>query len=328
MQRIAEASRLAQESADLGLQVGLLVTMVVWQLHSGELREARVNIERVLELTHDTPNLGASMVGFGTFVFATFYRGAIRLAAGELAEARSDFDRAIELAQAAGDLEVVAMALGFYVLVGWFGGDTRIGVPQAQRAVELAEKIGSPLARGQAYGFLGIAHVHREEWDAGIAALQHELAIAHEHRTLLFVEAGTLAMLARAYLGRGDHALARTTAEQALAAARQRGSRLFEADALLSLAFVLLRSDGLAARATIEAALLDAERLIAETGARSRAPWVHVHRAELAQLSGDAASADRELRTALERYTEIGAVTHAERVRRLLGVETAAMIST
>ncbi len=325
LQCITEAARLAQASGDVAAQVGVLVTMVIWQLHRGELRDARARVEQVLELTHDTPNLGAEMVGLNPFIFATFYRGAIRLTAGELREARQDFDRAIELAQTAGDLEIVAMALGFYALLGWFSGDASIGLTQAQQAVELAEHIGSPMARGQAYGFLGIAHVQREEWTAALAALQNELAIAREHRTLLFVEAGTLAMLAHAYLGRGELRLAHATAEQAVAVARQRGSRVFECDAHLSLALVLLRTAGLEARAAIESALAAAERLRTETGARSRAPLVHLHRAELARLGGDAARHAHELRAALERFTEIGATAHAARVRALLaGTETAA----
>ncbi|MFI5366889.1 MAG: ATP-binding protein, partial [Candidatus Binatia bacterium] len=326
MQCIMDATRLAQESEDVALQVGLLLTMVIWRLHSGALHDALVLVDRVLELTHDAPNLGATIVGFSPFVFGTFYRGAIRMAAGQLGAARQDLDRAIELAQSAGDLEVVAMALGFYALLAWFSGDATIGLPQARQAVEIAEKIGSPMARGQAYGFLGIAHVLREEWDAAIAALQQELAIAREHRTLLFVEAGTLAMLARAQLGRGELGLARQTAERALTVAHEHGSLLFEVDAHLALARVLLCSEGAAASSAIEAALAAAEHVIFATGARSRAPLVHLQRSELARLRGDAAGCERELRTALRLYDEIGATAYAARVTQLLGVEAAAVL--
>src|SRR5262249_53800510 len=248
MVNVMEAARVAQESEDVAMQVGLLLTTVIWQLHSGELHSALLLVERVVELTRDDPTLGADIVGFSTHLFAIFYRGAIRLSAGHLDAGRRDLDRAIELAQARGDLEVAAMAQGFYALVGWFTGDPTIGLPKARQALAVAGKIGSPLARRQAYGFLGIAHLLREEWDAAAAGLQQELAIAREHRTLLFVEAGTLAMLAEAYLGRGENALARSTAEQAVAVARRRGSRLFECDGHVALAQVLLRTEGVAAR--------------------------------------------------------------------------------
>src|SRR5262249_13973754 len=161
--------------------------------------------------------------------------------------------------------------------------------------------------------FLGIAHVHREEWTAALASLQNELAITRAHRTLLFVEAGTLSMMARAQLGRGELAAARATAEQAVAVGRQRGSRLFECGARLTLAAVRLRADGAAARAAIAADLDAAERLVADTGARSRAPFVHLNRAELAGLGGDAARHARELRAALELFAEIGATAQVAR---------------
>jgi len=327
MQRIAEATRLAQESNDLPLQVGVLVTMVIWKLHRGDLKDARALVERVLELTHDTPDAGNDMVGFSPFIFGTFYRGVIRLTAGDLAGARQDFDRSVELAQVAGDSEVVAMVLGFYAVLAWFSGDATIGLAEARHAVELAETIGSPMVRAQAYGFLGITHVHREEWTAAVAALQNELAIAREHHTLRFVEAGTLAMLARAYMGRGELDVARTTADQAVAVGHQRGSRVFECDAHLTRASVRLRSEGVAARLAVETELATAERLIAETGARSRLPFVHLYRADLARASGDAAWRERELRAALRDFTANGATAHAARVTRWLEAEAAAAVT-
>ena len=323
MRHIMEATRLARESADVALQVGLLLTTVIWQLHSGTLADALVLVDRVLELTRDDHMLGAAMVGFNSHVFAIFYRGVIRLAAGQLGEARRDLDRAVELAQAQGDLELVAMATGFYALLAWFLGDPTLGLPHTQQAVDIAEKIGSPLARSQAYGFLGIAHLQREEWDAAVTALQQELAIARAHRTLLFVEAGTLSMLAQAHLGRGEFGLARSTAEQAVAVARQRESRLFECDGHLALAQVLMRIEGTTARAAVESALGDAQRLVAATGARSRAPFVHLHRAELARLGGDQARYERELRTARRLFTAIAASGHVARLTQLLGEERA-----
>jgi len=319
---IAAATRLAEESEDIALRVALLLTTVVWELHSGELHSALVLVDQVLDLTREDHTLGAAIVGFNSHVFAIFYRGVVRLAAGLLDAARRDFDQAIELALAQSDFELVAMARGFYALLGWFTGDPTIGLAQARQAVEIAERIGSPMARGQAYGFLGIAHLQREEWDAAVSSLQQELTIAREHRTLLFIEAGSLALLAQAYLGRGEYSLARATAEHAVTVARERGSRVFECDGHVTLAQVLLRAEGVAARPTIDSALAEAERLVAATGARSRAPFVHEHRAELARLSGDAASCARELRTAQRLFTDNGAAGHVARIAELLATLT------
>ena len=169
-----EATRLAQESDDVGLQVGVLVTMMIWQLHRGELREAR-------GARRSGPRADARHAERGQrrwsasvrSVFGTFYRGvdsSDRRGPRRCAPGFRPGDRAG--ARRHGDLEVVAMALGFYALLGWFSGDATIGLRHARQAVELAEKIGSPMVRAQAYGFLGIAHVQREEWNAAIAALQ------------------------------------------------------------------------------------------------------------------------------------------------------------
>ena len=58
--------------------------------------------------------------------------------------------------------------------------------------------------------------------------------------------------------------------------------------------------------------------LIEQTGARLYTPQVHEQRAALADLSGDGAEAERELREAHRLYTGMGATGHAERVAREL----------
>jgi predicted RNA-binding Zn-ribbon protein involved in translation (DUF1610 family) len=67
---------------------------------------------------------------------------------------------------------------------------------------------------------------------------------------------------------------------------------------------------------TPKQALREAERLIAETGARVHEPTLHEERARLAALRGDAAGRERELRAALSLYTERGATGHVERLAR------------
>ena len=109
---------------------------------------------------------------------------------------------------------------------------------------------------------------------------------------------------------------------------RQRGSRVFECDANLTLASVLLRSDGLAARAAIESAIAEAARLAHETGARSRVPFVHLRRAEFAALAGDSARHDDELRAAVRVFTDNGAAAYAARLTHELTTQTAAVVSS
>ncbi len=60
------------------------------------------------------------------------------------------------------------------------------------------------------------------------------------------------------------------------------------------------------------------EVLIEETGATVHAPFARLLRAEQARLSGDTSGQERELREALQLFTEVGATGHAERATRWL----------
>jgi hypothetical protein len=59
--------------------------------------------------------------------------------------------------------------------------------------------------------------------------------------------------------------------------------------------------------------------LIEETGGRAHEPHVRIERARLAELCGDAAVRDRELREAHRLFVEMGASGHAERLAKELG---------
>jgi hypothetical protein len=68
----------------------------------------------------------------------------------------------------------------------------------------------------------------------------------------------------------------------------------------------------------IEAALAEAATWLEMSGAKSYEPFLNVERAELAQLPGDEAARQRELREAHRLFTEIGAPIRAEQVAKEL----------
>lgn len=84
------------------------------------------------------------------------------------------------------------------------------------------------------------------------------------------------------------------------------------------MARVLLRQEGVAAAAAIRAALDRAEALIRETGAKNYQPFIHLERAELARLEGDADARVRELRAAHRLFVAMGAPIRVEQVEREL----------
>jgi tetratricopeptide (TPR) repeat protein len=185
----------------------------------------------------------------------------------------------------------------------------------AQREVEIAERIGDAFLRSFAWFVLGAAEWARGEWRRAIEAIKRSREISGEHRrTSVEQEAWRLALLGESYLGIGEAKRARALAAEGVELARAQGSTLYEATASLSLARVLLGSDGQAAREEIEAVLARALELTRERGAKALEPHVHVELAELARRLGDAEGRDRELREAHRLFTEIGATGHAERL--------------
>ena len=75
-------------------------------------------------------------------------------------------------------------------------------------------------------------------------------------------------------------------------------------------------TDGVDATVAVEAALVGAASLVAETGARYQAPFVHLARARLAALAGDGVRRVAELRQAATLFDAIGAPARAAATAR------------
>jgi ATP/maltotriose-dependent transcriptional regulator MalT len=129
-----------------------------------------------------------------------------------------------------------------------------------------------------------------------------------------------LASLAEAHLGLGNNSRARALADEALAVARRQGTRFYECCAHIARARVLLRTEGATASPEIQAHLREAQDLVEETGGRSQQPFIHEELANLARLTGDDATYQRELGEAHRLFTEMGATGHAERLAKELGL--------
>src|SRR5439155_8382628 len=113
-----------------------------------------------------------------------------------------------------------------------------------------------------AFDALGLANVLDRQWREALDVLGQALAIARERRLALW-EAQLLTHLARAQLGLGDTSSARTTAEEAVAVARHRGTRTFEIEAHIVLGRVLIQAG--ARREEVEKPLDVALRSVEET---------------------------------------------------------------
>jgi tetratricopeptide (TPR) repeat protein len=198
-------------------------------------------------------------------------------------------------------------------------GDVRGATDAARRVVETADV--ARLARNFALAreAVGLAHLGQQKWEEAVSAFEAGLAVCREHGIRLDLEARQLACLAEAHLGRGDAPTALATAGKAREIGRSRGQQLGELDAEIVRARALLRLGDPDAADAAETALAAAAALVERTGAGSRAPLLHLARAELAAARSDLAARERELREAHRLLTEMGAPIRAEQVAKELG---------
>jgi hypothetical protein len=190
---------------------------------------------------------------------------------------------------------------------------------RGRQAVELAEAIGSPFTLVHSYEVLGLAHLLNGEWSEARGACEHARGIVLERGANREFMPRMLASHAEAYLGTGDIAAARQTAEEAVQVARDGRLRLFEVGAELTLGRVLLRTGG-ARDGAAEAVLAHALVLAGQIEARSEEPLIRLELAELAGLMGNEVARRHELQEAHRLFSEVGATARAEQATRQLDV--------
>jgi class 3 adenylate cyclase/tetratricopeptide (TPR) repeat protein len=314
----SEAVRLADETVDARLRVGLRIGLAYSLFQNGRLSEALRVIDRACQLSMNDPSVGAEVVGFRPYPLFCGMRAGVLAEMGRFEESSQDLERALELGHENLEPEALSWIYAYGAMLAEERGDRQEALASAVRATDLAEKVGSPADRGLAHFILGRARVLNEDWNEATAALNHALSIAREAGTGSLWDPSTLAALARAHLATGEFDRARSAADQAVLLAEQRGAKVWEIEAQLAVAHVLARTERGDAAQAIEQALKRAADRIEETAARAKLPWLHMERAEAARLTGGEAARERELREAHRLFTEMGATGHAERVGREL----------
>ena len=285
---------------------------------AGQLTRSRELLEALLESSRGRPELGFTLWNLSAWAFSQFMLGQIEIHVGNLDSGRAQIEHGVEVARRCGDTESEGWALSWLGAAADIAGDVEGGLGPCQRSVEIAEKIGSPYSRAVAYYRLGVLVGGAGRWAEAVETLEQALAIARQCRTYLEAEAALVATLAEAFLGAGDVARARALAEESVALGRRIGAPVYFFPALRALAHVLLVEAGAAAAPAIRAALDEAERLIAETGATSLTPLVLLDRAALARLEGDTAARQRLLEEAKTLFAELGAPMRVQQIDALL----------
>jgi adenylate cyclase len=311
VEALRETAELADELRDAPLAVAARYYRAAALMQFGHLDEAVALLGEVLARLDETPGLASELVGFDMRPLGRAFRGLSLALLGRTTEGAAEAETACELARATEEPAALATAEIARTWVANLVGNGPEALAHGRRAAELAEEAGFATGISLAYGGLGYACISEARWREAVEAL--ETAEERGARTI-----PPNAVAARAWLGLGDAERARRAADEAVAAARSSGWRVYEINAQLALSSVLVETKGAAARAAVEGALSRAEQLVQETGCRSSQPLVHLERAQLMGVLGDPAGRERELREAHRLFSEMGAKGHAERVAREL----------
>jgi len=290
----------------------------------GRMAEALRFYERGLEIVGDDLEIGRSRFGFSYQVFFASNKATLLAGMGQLEEALGLYAAALRLARDSSLPENLGWTRGNLTILAEYTGETafeELGdvTSAAVEAMRIAEDLGSAFSRLVAGASMGSACLLTGRNDDAAGALRDGLELARRHRVGLEFEALLLARLAQAHTRGGDTAAGQSAAEEAVAAASERGQRFWEIQARLALAEALTAGGATRSRGTAEKVLVRAEALVAETGARVLAPQVAEARARLLSGCGERAAAEESLREALRLYTEVGATGHARRLERELG---------
>ncbi|HEV3228557.1 MAG TPA: adenylate/guanylate cyclase domain-containing protein [Solirubrobacteraceae bacterium] len=306
-----EVRRLVQQIEDRELRT-VVEGNATWRWMAGDLGEALKIADDLIARTQDDPTLGRSIWGFSMHILDLALGANVLAMTGRIPDAIPRLARAVELAREYEDVEALGWSYSMHAWIAWLTGETEGVLERAGEGVEIAERLGSSWSRVLAASALAQAHITAGQWAEAAETSQEALDVARERGVGLVNEGPLLATLSDASLGRGDVGQACSFGKQAVAAARRRHTKAFEARAQISYGRALVRAPDDAR--TAEAALSRALELVHQTGAVSLEPFVRVELAELARIAGDEASWERERAEARRLFIQIGAPRRAAMV--------------
>jgi adenylate cyclase len=247
-------------------------------------------------------------IGADNYMSRGFF-GFMQALLGKLKEGERDIRGSAEFADK--EDRSAGWMYGFLVDLAALSGDHRNALAEARRAVERAEKFGSPFFRALATRALGLAHFLEGSAPQALALMEQGRAwvapggLAHQ------IEASYLAVLSEVYLQCGREGDAQDAAEQGISSAQRSRSRVWEIRAWA--AWMLLPATE-ARRTRAVRGLARLQELIDTSQAEGFRPVLWLARAHWSTDPAEAAGFRRE---ALEACRRLGAEGH---VRRLAGL--------
>ena len=242
----------------------------------------------------------------------SLFRGICLNWTGWLRDGIEELGNCQRFAEDDGSRELVGYARFWGAEACYLADDAAGTLTSARQGDEISQELGDP-ANMIVFKHIAYGYAHLAAGRAADAAEQMREA-RREKRAALEWAGPVTQLLAEALLRLGDLSAAATAAAEAIALCRRSLRGNYEAIAHGVQARALLRRDGVAARAEVEAALDNAAQLIDRTGARTLAPFLLEWRAEFAAALGDEVTCEQLLRQAEQGYDEIGAPRHAQRL--------------
>jgi class 3 adenylate cyclase/tetratricopeptide (TPR) repeat protein len=287
--------------------------------HGGELDEAVELTRELLAIGADDLSIGVERYAVSLLAWCQGRLGLLEAWRGRPAQGVPLIERCLEIVRAREQFEPMAWCMACLVEIGSLTGVVDQVMVHAQRALDFADRSGSPFTQNAALLCLGEAHLALGEPDKAVAPLEQAGMAAREQNMNRHVYAQILALLADARRGAGDAVAARETAEAGIGFAQQSRTTLWEVPNQLALARALRALDAGANRTRIVAALDRAEALATEGSIRAALPEVAEERGRLTEALGHDVEAERLLRAAQQLYTEVGAEGHVRRLAAELG---------
>ena len=234
---------------------------------AGLLREALSANDAALEGVSGMTDFDHQFLGYSVEHWTLSLRGRILLRLGQLDAARACFDNMLGNMGLI-DPTVQIIANFAYVELAWCLGEVSLAHQYLKEVNAIVARHGSAYLRVYSLACDGIAYDIVADYDAGIRATSEALRLLRESHVAMEFEAELLASLADFLARRGETDRAIEIANEAIAIARKRNSRLPECRAQITLGRALLAAKGNEAADEAKSLLDRAEALIARSGAR------------------------------------------------------------
>jgi adenylate cyclase len=310
----ATGLRLAEEAGDGALACALELRMFFVANAMGLVPAMFEAMDALAHRSHDEMEGASPLVGYDVPVAIVGWRGFPHLLSGELDTALLHLHRGIELGRTRNTAEALGWLLQMESMLWCERGEAARAGATARQALEIAERIESPISQAMALNSLGRVLALEGSADAAVTTLERALAITE--RVLRHVSPEISSYIARIHCSVGALSEAQTAAARALALAEARHAHGGEVLALHALASVAVAAGGDAEIAKAQRLLDRAESRAAEIGYGVIQPHLCELRAHIAQRSGLTSAATAALRRARDLFDQMGAPLQVDRLAK------------